>query len=316
MIAQSNKTSATATPRKRQPEYRYEVDGLSSDPRLAGWIPCRRAHASNYTKLTITKMVERPPSSLFDRRDILIVHYSVNERDGGIKQRRTQFERKRVPNLGSMDAVVDYISAKTGRAAFEKSIEDTGLLSEVSSTLNSTQDIEIYKRIFFVERLRQQLKQWKPSGNGERLIRIRMRNCIKGLFELGMLAREIELRAAFEEDALRARRSAMGSVRGAKTSGKKRTEQANAWKRRFALWLQPLIDGEASRRKSGLSREKVADLVRAHWPKDGFIGSHDRQEQCPEWTTLINTLKILEKNKEIHRPPPKKGRKPRSQKRS
>lgn len=283
----------------------YDADILAQDKRLNGWKPSRRVQQSKGS-IQITRLVEQPPSSLFDRRDVVLVYYSVTKRDGSVGSKRITFERDRRPDLGNIAAVSSYLCEKIGRGTFEK-VAINGPLVELPKSISSRQDKELLAALPTVLRFINQLQD-KPTEESARRVRARAKYAIDQAFKLGMIARELEL-LAFERDAIRARRSAVGSAKGAKRSGSKRAEHANAWKRRFAGWLQPLLESEVRARKTALSRDAVAKYVVSHWPKGGFIGTYDRQELCPEWSTLIATLKSLEKQGFLTRRPAKRGRK-------
>lgn len=292
---------------QKKERLRYEVDGLALDPRLAGWSPCRRVHMSDYLKTTIIKLIERPPSSLFDRRNRLTVHYEVLLRDGSKKDRRTQFERVLGPNLGSLEAVSSYLHSKAEPSSFVEFCTS----ARTPLHLGSTQEAEMFKRFCHYKMFLDRLQEWHPTTARERALKMLIRHRFRDLFELGMLAREIELIAAHEREAEQAQRSQLGAKKAAIVSAARRAAHAEAWHSNFAKWLQPIIEAESSHRLKPISLERIAILADLNWAnkKDGFKGTYASQMAKPAFGTLLNLVKKLEKSGLLRRTKPPRGRK-------
>jgi hypothetical protein len=280
---------------------------LSEDPRLAGWTPARRGFASDYSKIKIIKLVERPPSSTFDRRNRLIVHYEVSLRDGSSKARRVHFQQIRHPDLGSLENVAGYLRSKTNASDF---LEFSNSL-RVPESLGKTQLAEMFRRLCSYQNFLEYLRAWHPTTAKERAIRKFLGHRFRDIFELGMLAREIELISAFERDVEKAQRSQTGATKAAKISAAKRTAHANAWHGNFAQWLQPLIELETANGSSPISLEGIALLAERKWESKsgGFKGTYASQMAKPKFSTILKIVKKLEKAGELRRNKPSRGRK-------
>ena len=109
-------------------------------------------------------------------------------------------------------------------------------------------------------------------------------------FDVGAMTSRHAFYSRFGKPVVREEKMQFGRKKGGSSRGKQVAKDKEAWSVPFATFLQQIVDQEESQGRV-VSQPRLATIAQERWPAGGFAG----QLVCPEYSTIVTTIRKLEK---------------------